>query len=407
MQRRGTFLALAGLAMGMLPSCGGSPDSTTTTTFGASALRVTTVSGNGQKGTAAAPLETPLVFRVTDAAAHPVSSRTVQLTAIAGGGEVDPAQATTDADGTVATAWRVGNGLDQIVKASATDDAGVPSEAYAIANSDIRFDASWVTGSTFYRNLSEPVPHDGWIVESNHFLVFSEQTGRDERVVFAKIAEEHVADIERRMAIGGAEELGIRGDDRETKFKVYAGTDPRISGIWRGRRNSGIMVALPTVVGSPTGRLILKHEVVHMVELLLIGPDSFVAAAPPPWFAEGIAESFADHESYWCYPITTVTELDAWFATHRNPITITDDDEIGSRPCEYYAMFGLVLSFLLDPEGGGRTDIDVRDMYRDMAVHRDFDGAFERHLGRTVPDLRDDVHDLLREYLPRRRTTGR
>lgn len=65
-------------------------------------------SGGGQLGVAGAALPLPLVLQVTDAFGNPRAGETIRLAIAGGGGEVDPAEAITTADGRVIATWRLG-----------------------------------------------------------------------------------------------------------------------------------------------------------------------------------------------------------------------------------------------------------------------------------------------------------
>jgi len=102
-------------------------------TFDATAIAgppasVSIVSGNGQSGTVATELPTPLTVRVTDSGARPVSGAAVTWAVIAGGGSVTPATSTTDGDGTASTRWRLGT-IPGVNQATATV-AGISPAAF-------------------------------------------------------------------------------------------------------------------------------------------------------------------------------------------------------------------------------------------------------------------------------------
>lgn len=83
------------------------------------------VSGTNQAGDVSAPLDSPLVVRVTDGVGSPV--RGVQLTwAANNGGSLSQTSTTTDADGKSSVAWTLGPSVgDQIVTVTSSSIAGV------------------------------------------------------------------------------------------------------------------------------------------------------------------------------------------------------------------------------------------------------------------------------------------
>jgi hypothetical protein len=64
---------------------------------------VEVTSGNGQLAPAGATLDDALVVQVTDSRGRPVADQGVSFTITAGGGQVTPSTARTDADGTAST----------------------------------------------------------------------------------------------------------------------------------------------------------------------------------------------------------------------------------------------------------------------------------------------------------------
>jgi hypothetical protein len=84
------------------------------------------VSGDAQAGPAGAKLGQSLVVRVTDGRNRPVEGQAVVFTIDAGGGQVTPARASTDADGNASASWKLGDASgQQRVQAKVAGD-GVP-----------------------------------------------------------------------------------------------------------------------------------------------------------------------------------------------------------------------------------------------------------------------------------------
>jgi hypothetical protein len=350
------------------------------------ARTIRVVSGNYQQGGLGAPLAEPVVFQVCDLGGAPLPGAQVSFRVVAGGGQVGASEA-----------------VDQACT------------AYAYANTELRLETGWISGVTFYRNFSEPLGHDGHVFESNAFLTFSDASIEEMKVLFSKAAEEDLREIMASLAVGSAAELGISGNDFRSKIKVYA--NRRLAngpGAWIGVQNSAIIfdaIDSPRLPGDLASRHRyvrrgLKHEITHIVQLLIIGPQNILSAWPPVWFTEGLAEHESAGVSSCPAPITTVAMLDAWFADpdhSRHPLELQDFEDIpANQGCQYYALFGLVVDFLLDPQGGGRTGADVKDMLLDLAQRHDFAGAFANHMGMSVAYLHDNLRDLLAAWLESR-----
>jgi hypothetical protein len=373
------------------------------------------VSGNYQQGGADVPLTEPVVVEVRDLSGAPLPGAAVSFRVVSGGGRVDTNTATTDGQGRAGVNWTAGTGLDPLLQAQSVDENNVAATAYAYANTELRLETGWISGIPFYTNFTEPLDHDGRIFESNAFLTFSDDSSEDMKVLFSKSAEEDLREIMASLTVADAAELGISGTDPDTKIKVYS--NRRLSfnpGTWAGAKNSAIIfdaIDSSRLSGNRTANHIyvrrgLKHEITHIVQLLLVGPENVVAAWPPFWFTEGLAEHESHAVSSCPALITSVAELDAWLAVpgHRNPLEIGEWEDFLSSdsPCEYYTMFGLVLDFLLDPAGANRSGADVKALLHELAITHDFTAAFANHMGLSVAALHDNLRDLLAAWLEAR-----
>jgi hypothetical protein len=402
----GVFLASLLVAAGAGCSAGG-PE---TPEPAARTIRV--VSGNYQQGGLGAPLAEPVVFQVRDPGGAPLPGALVRFRVVAGGGQVGASEAVCDSQGLAGATWTAGDGLDPLLRAESQDENSRICTAYAYANTDLRLETGWISGVTFYRNFSEPVDHDGRVFESNAILTFSDSSSEELKVLFSKSAEEGLREVMASLTVASPAELGISGSDTDTKIKIYAKRRPPYdTGTWIGARNPAIMFdAIDCQRLSPDlaanhryVRRGLKHEITHMVQLLIVGPSNVVGSWPPCWFNEGLAEHESAGVSSCPAPITTVAMLDAWFADpnhSRHPLEIQDFEDIpANQGCQYYAVFGLVVDFLLDPQGGGRTGADVKALLLELAQSHDFPGAFANHMGVSVAYLHDNLRDLLAAWL--------
>jgi len=370
------------------------------------------VSGNYQTGGADGPLAEPVVFRVTRTDGSALPGALVRFRVISGGGQAGAALATTDAQGLAGTTWTAGAGPDPLLRAESEDEDGRVCSAYAYANTELRLQTAWISGVNFYRNFSERVDHDGRIFESNSVLTFSDASREEMKVLFSKSAEEDLREVMTSLDVAAPAELGLSSSDPNSKIKIYARRyAPYDTGAWIGVQNAAIMFdAIDCQRLSPDlaanhlyVRRGLKHEITHMVELLIVGPQNVLTSWPPCWFNEGLAEHESGGVSSCPAPITTVDQLDAWFADpnhSRHPLEIQEFEDIpAGQGCQYYTLFGLVVDFLLDPQGGGRTGADIKAMLRELAQSHDFSGAFANHMGMSVATLHDNVRDLLAAWL--------
>ena len=91
-----------------------------------SAAQVEMVQGDEQVGPAGAPLEDPLIVRVTDSAGSPLPGQVVTWSVSSGGGAVEPVTDSTNSEGLASAEWILGPspGLNVVEARVATSTAG-------------------------------------------------------------------------------------------------------------------------------------------------------------------------------------------------------------------------------------------------------------------------------------------
>ncbi|HEV7366570.1 MAG TPA: Ig-like domain-containing protein [Gemmatimonadales bacterium] len=99
-------------------------------------VRMESVSGDGQRGSAGAALGNPLVVRVSDQFGNPVANVSVKWDG--GDGSVHPATSQTGADGQASTTWTLG---------SSTGSYTATASSGSLDGSPVRFGATAVAGS--------------------------------------------------------------------------------------------------------------------------------------------------------------------------------------------------------------------------------------------------------------------
>lgn len=149
------------------------------------------------------------------------------------------------------------------------------------------------SGSWYSR---EQWPHDGHPYEGQNFIVYSDAASQEARQSVAGIGEELLAELVAEFGIVADEMFRFPPD--QDKIHIYAYKD-RYPQAWGAR---GYYAGL--IVWSLDHRkrdtdldnyaLIVRHELVHVVESLLKG--RFVGDVPPDlrvpvWFSEGLAEA--------------------------------------------------------------------------------------------------------------------
>jgi hypothetical protein len=399
----GKVIVLAMVACGMAVGCAGNdePDAPR-------AVQFVLVSGHNQSGQANTYLANPVVVRLLDENQNPLAGERVYFRIVFGGGTTDRSEALTDNAGEVSVRWQTGAGPDQILKTSLANDDTAINAAYVYANSRLSSAVSWTQG-IFFNAPSRLYHHDQRILESAHFLVFSDGSSDDAKVIFAKMAEESLAELFQTFAVASTDALSLDFADSSSKIKIFSIKDADYDTV---AFRFGFILFGPDSDNYQQGgnddfwlRREVKHETMHVLQWLFgLDPQGWVAEPwPEVWFTEGIAEYISGGVFT---PITNLGQWEQWrsLSGHTNPIAIhiwADFTIPYGRTGEYYNAFSLAVRYLLDSRGLGRTPLDVKAMYADMVSTGSFAPAFARMFGMTVEEYEDHFPELIADYLSR------
>ena len=365
---------------------------------------ITVVSGENQPGDDGKKLEAPIVVKVSDPENNPLANVRMTFSVIGGGGTVDNNSVRSDSEGFASSYWTLGNGDDHILKVSVTDDVYSTEAVYVFAQTEIDIDYSWIRNVSFPQLFGRAVIHDNRILETNHYLVFSDASSDDAKIRFAKMAEEMLFEVFQVFGIQSGEEVGIRESNKYTKPTIF--TNVRTSfpyGAFAFRSgyicpafDSQTYLQFSDYLRS-IHRLDLKHETVHLIQFL-VGLDNLPNLWPDVWFSEGLAVLISNNRP----PVATIQEMNEWrqIPGNENPITIKDFNNYPTYGRRWYYMFGTAVKYLLDEKGHGKTFTDVLEMFRYMASsRRGFAHAFEIYMGISVQYYEDNFWDLITKYL--------
>ncbi len=371
------------------------------------------VSGHNQSAAANALLPDPIVVRLLDNDRNPLAGERVYFRVVAGGGAVGRSEAVTDNAGEASVAWQIGAGPDQIMKASLTDDTAATYAVYVYANSRLTSAIGWTRDIDFYA-YGRKHDHDNRILESPHFLVFSDSASDDARVIFAKMAEESLAELFRAFALESTDALSLTFADSTSKIKIFSIKDADIDQV--AFRFGFILYGHDSLNFQRWGnddfwlRREIKHETVHVMQWLFGLDARGMVSEPWPevWFTEGIAEYISGGAFP---PITNLEQWEQWYgrSDHTNPIAIHQwGDFTGPLRANGRVLPRLQPGRAL-PAGqprGGPDALDVKAMFADM-VNSGLVRAepFARTFGMTVEEFEDHFPDLIVDYLRRTGTS--
>jgi hypothetical protein len=378
------------------------------------------VSGGNQPALEGQKLDAPVVVKVTDEEGVPVVGAPVGFSVVHGGGQLSSGNATvpqgtvevvSDARGLAEVEWRMGTDSEHVLKAYRMRDAAAGDTTYTsrplfvFAGMEATVTVDW-TRDIEFEFYDEALPHDNLILETPHFLVFSDASSMDVKAAYAAMAEEALFEIRETFGIPKAESLGIDPADPATKITIFTNRylDQRQLSFPLGFILYG---ADSPIVSRSTGRFrrTIKHETMHVFQWLVGLTEKTSSGIPWPdvWFTEGIAEYISGGAFR---PISTLWDLESWRAQphHDNPIAIhawsdfpDPIEEAGGG--SYYPIFGLAVRYLLEEKGHGRTYADVLAMFRELIETQNFAYAFEEHMGMTLAGYEEDFFDLVTPFL--------
>ncbi|UCC43382.1 MAG: hypothetical protein JSU65_09565, partial [Candidatus Zixiibacteriota bacterium] len=138
-------------------------------------------------------------------------------------------------------------------------------------------------------------PHDGKPYESQNFEVFSDAASEEARRSVAEIAEDVLRELTHRLGIDG--EASFRYPPGQSKIHIYAYKN-RYPQSWGARAYyPGFVIWSLDHEHRPhdldSYKKTIKHELVHVLELLLRGRDVIdmtVETMVHVWFSEGFGE---------------------------------------------------------------------------------------------------------------------
>ena len=268
------------------------------------------------------------------------------------------------------------------------------------------------SGSWYSRNQW---PHDGKPYESPHIVVYSDASSPEAKQALAEVAEEVL--VETITEMGVDPETMFRFPPGQDRIHIYANRNnqPDWGGGARGYYGGLIIWSLDHEAERRRTdlefyKIVLKHELVHVVELLLKGRDT--AALPgdspqrvPTWFSEGMAEALVGGTTG-PVPRTLgdLNDLTDRFG-QRSPVafrvdTPPDETEPGLYQKYHYPMSQLAVEYLIDPDGLGKSPTDFTAIFLDLADGAAFATAFEDHMGISLSDYEEQFFDLMVDYLP-------
>jgi hypothetical protein len=286
-----------------------------------------------------------------------------------------------------ATALLAPGGCDQ----DATSPAASPTDTTAEKG-------SWAVYTPFDWS------HDGSPRGASFLTVYSDAASPALKKEVAQIAEERLQQIlqlfdfhhpEDFLLPPGYSDLSIyinRNHSENINWAYWGGfiitiRSPDLSGRWRN-------YTIYTV----------RHELLHDFEFLIEGRPGL---GTDMWFREGLATYVGCLEDIGWDTIDTLQELEAWVAQNQglpgggNPIPIHENEDVptGADLHQFYRLFELVVRYLLEEDGLGRSFQDVLGTFYDARAGIPFAVSFPARFGIGLAELEEGLFERLRAYL--------
>ena len=383
-------------------------------------IEIKLINGGLHIGSYGDTLPDQLVLKILDKNQSPLANNKVHVRLRSGSGLIiyngqssKTVTVFSDSKGECRVAWLLGesgeNQLDVSLPETCPDNEPLTITALSFGPDRILLlSMRWLhsEGILFPYNR-EPwfLDHDNRILESDHFITFSDYSSDEVKQNFALLAEKAFYEVLETLEINDGIELGIGG--LESKVKIYTrkshDTPPNQYTFSYGFLIYGEDSYLRSSVW-PERAMIrfekeLKHEVVHIVQYLLGAHYGLCH----DWFMEGIAEYLSGGAFY---PITSVHELNSWIDNPLHQVNPLDIRSIEDYPepysqtsGEYYPMFHLILDYLMGENGLNGTSLQIKNVLIETGRTKDFPTAFSQTFGISEDVLKEDLFQKLTEYL--------
>lgn len=254
-------------------------------------------------------------------------------------------------------------------------------------------EGSWVTYSPY--NWS----HDGQPYSSVYFTVYSDGASNEMKRQVGEFADRKFPEILQSFNFQNYYDFLYPPGNNKIDVYINKFHERSIFAAWWG---SIFITIRNSVMDTTRLNYLFRHELTHEFEFLIEGT---VNLGTDVWFREGIA-TYIGSDGGWDY-IINVDSLNSWitrnssFPNQGNPITIHQWENFpeGSDITAYYTVFDLVMKYLLDTNGVGKSLQNVLDLFYDVRNGTPFSTAFENNFGINLIEFESDIFNRLESYL--------
>jgi len=239
--------------------------------------------------------------------------------------------------------------------------------------------------------------HDGHPYFGEYCTVFSDGCPQDMKEKASKLADTKFYEILELFDFTDHTDLRYPTERKTIDVYINRNHPENMAAAYWG---SIIITVRGSDINTTIYDYLFKHELTHVFEFLVEGT---VNLAGEMWFTEGIAIVGGGGLNH----IQTAEDLELWISRNDtspnkgNPITIKkwEDYPEGADKSGYYTIFEIVMDYLLDQEGAGRSLQDVLNLFYDLRNNMNFEESFERNFGIKLDVLEEEIFDRLIIYL--------
>ena len=253
-------------------------------------------------------------------------------------------------------------------------------------------------------------PHDGNLLESDNFVIYSDGAGEEARQALSMLAEETLGEIKVLFAIDNNDIFLFPPGQERIDIYAYKNRYPTYPVNWGGWAYFGGLLIFSldhperTSFGHTEPEIYnptLKHEIMHVVESLLKASND--PNLVDVWLTEGIAEAVSGGTAR-----GRITDLQKFNELRNqygslNPIAMHRYEYPnieGIAYYYYYPMFQLAAEYLVDANGHGGTMNDVKNLLLDVRNGVPFPTAFQNRFGMSLSEYENQFFDRMTVYLP-------
>jgi hypothetical protein len=252
-------------------------------------------------------------------------------------------------------------------------------------------DGSWTIYSPY--NWS----HDGQPYSSEYFSVYSDGASIELKKKAGEFCDTKFVEILEMFSFNNHSDFLLPPENDKINLYINQNHDEGIAAAYWG---TIIITIREDDFDTTRYDYLFKHELTHEFEFLIEGT---VNLGTDVWFREGIAIYGGGGIGY----IKNNADLNLWismnshFPNQGNPITIHswEDFPEGSDITGYYTVFDIVMKYILDSNGLGKSIDDVLTLFYDIRNGVSFTIAFQDNFGISLNEFEETIFDCLGNYL--------